>query len=501
MTSFEKNTIQPQQKSRAKPCDTDLENAVLGAILIDRDCINNIFGELRKELFYDSKNIIIYDAIVHLFCNSIPIDIRTVNNRIREMGLSKEAPAHHISNITSDIASSYNTQKHILILKELSMRRQIITLAEKALEEAYDNQKDVFEVLEKADTELVNITNGNFGKSTISMEEAMFETIDEILDFCENGGTMTLSSGVESLDRIIGGFFPGELSMIAARPSMGKTTVAMHVLRSIAQTKKNVGFISLEMSAKSLSLKETVTEFYRHDPNSMIDVIRLRMGKLSPQEKEILSRIKDQINQYINRIKISQKSSMTLGGIKSQAKEWVRKYDIKILVIDYLQLIGGDDQSKKSDTRNLELERVANGLKTLSKELNIPIIALAQLNRGVENRASKIPQLSDLRDSGGLEQAADNITFLYRPEYYDIMQDDKGNSTNGLLELVVAKNRNGQLGKASSQINLKAGTIHTFDNVDFKFSEFLKEERNQSGAPANVPQAQLGGEKADDLPF
>ncbi len=493
MNTFEKNSTQP--KARTKPADTELESAVLGAILIDREFINNIFGELNKEMFYDPKNRIIYDAIVYLFCNSKPIDILTTNKRIREMGVSEQVSSVYISELTSGVASTYNSTRHIQILKEYATRRQLITLAEEALKDAFDMQKDVFEALEKADTNLVNITNDTFGEdSFIAMDEAVIQAIDKALFAYKNGGSLALSSGVEEWDKIIGGFFAGELSIIAGRPSMGKTTVAMHLLRTIAISKRNVGFMSLEMSAESLSNKEIITEYHRLDPNCTLDVIRLRIGKISPQEEDMLKQVKENINQYLHRIKVSQKSSMTLGGIKSKAKELVRKHDIKMLVIDYLQLVG-DDQSRKNDNRNLEIERIANGLKTLSKELNIPIIALAQLNRGVENRVSKVPQLSDLRDSGGLEQAADNITFLYRPEYYEILQDDTGNSTAGLLELVIAKNRNGQTGKASSQINLKAGTMQS-QNIDFSF---LQKDKKQNNAPVSIPQT--GGEKGEDLPF
>ena len=476
MKTFEKNSTQP--KARMKPSDTELESAVLGAILIDREFINNIFGELNKEMFYDPKNRIIYDAIVHLFCNSKPIDMLTVNKRVREMGQSEACPPVYISEITSGVASSYNSARHIQILKEYATRRQLITLAEEAMEGAFDMQKDVFETLEKADTNLVKIANDTFSEDNfISIDDSAIQAIEKAQLAYKNGGLRTLPSGVEAWDSIIGGFFPGELSIVAGRPSMGKTTVAMHLLRTIAMRRQNVGFMSLEMSTESLSNKEIITEFHRLDPNCTLDVIRLRMGKLSTQENDMLTHIKENINQHLHRIKVSQKSSMTLGGIKSKAKELVRKHDIKILVIDYLQLIG-DEQSRKNDNRNLEIERIANGLKTLSKELSIPIVALAQLNRGVENRTSKIPQLSDLRDSGGLEQAADNITFLYRPEYYEILQDDKGNSTAGLIELVVAKNRNGQTGKASAQINLKAGTMdaHTHQ-VDFSFLEKEKKQK------------------------
>jgi replicative DNA helicase len=493
MNTFAKNNTQP--KPRTKPSANDIENSVLGAILTEREVINNIFGELNKDLFYENKNRIIYDAIVYLFCNSKPIDVRTVNKQVQAMGLSEQVSANYILALGYEVITSSSIDTYIRILKEYATRRHLITLAEEALKDAFDMQKDVFEVLEKADTDLVKITNDTFGQDSFTaMDDAVIQAIDKAQLAYQNGGTLTLSSGVEAWDKIIGGFFAGELSIVAGRPSMGKTTVAMHLLRTIAMSQRNVGFMSLEMSTESLANKEIITEFHRHDPNCTLDVIRLRMGKVSPQENDMLTHVKENVNQYLHRIKVSQKSSMTLGGIKSKAKELVRKHDIKILVIDYLQLIG-DDQSRKNDNRNLEIERIANGLKTLSKELSIPIIALAQLNRGVENRTSKIPQLSDLRDSGGLEQAADNITFLYRPEYYEILQDDAGNSTAGLLELVVAKNRNGQTGKASSQINLKAGTMQP-QNVDFSF---LEKAKNKNNAPVSTPQTE--GEKGDDLPF
>ncbi len=490
-----KHQLKPQ--ARQKPSDTELENAVLGAILIDRDFINQVFGELNKEMFYDPKNRIIYEAIVHLFCNSTHIDMLTVNKQVRKMGLSEQAPSDYIMRLSYEVMSSHNSLTHIRLLKELATRRHLIDLAEKTMQDAFDMQKDVFDLLEKTDTDLVKITNDTFGQDNFTpMDEAIIETIDKTLLAYQNGGMCALPSGVEAWDRIIGGFFGGELSIIAGRPSMGKTTVAMHLLRFIANRGENVGFMSLEMTTESLSYKEIITEFHRYDPNCTLDVIKLRMGKLSSQEKNMLIHIKENVNQYIHKIKVSQKSSMTLAGIKSKAKELVRKYNIKILVIDYLQLIG-DDQSKKNDNRNLEIERIANGLKTLSKELSIPIIALAQLNRGVENRASKIPQLSDLRDSGGLEQAADNITFLYRPEYYDILEDEQGNNTAGLLELVVAKNRNGQTGKAFSHINLQAGTMQP-QTVDFSFLENEKPKTNLVKINLTPKNAK---EKSSDLPF
>jgi replicative DNA helicase len=489
MQNFGNNKTQPNMKQ--KPNDEQVECAVLGAVLLSSNIVSEIFGDMNSGMFYNPKNRIVYDAIVHLYCNSIVIDILTVSKRIREAGLSERTSSLYVMSLTSEVMSTANVKQHLIILKELQIRRELIEHAEKLLASAQNAEEDVFETLEQADTHLVKITSGLFGADTTPMDEAMVTSIDEVLFLSENGGALTLPSGVEELDKLMGGFFSGELSIIAGRPSMGKTTVALNILRTVAMQGHNVGFMSLEMSTQSLAFKEIVTEFYRHNPNTQIDVIRLRMGKLFAEEKELLKKVRDNINQYLHRIKICQKSALPLGTIKSKAKEWVRKHNIKLLVIDYLQLIG-DDNGKKTDNRNLEIERIANGLKSLSKELNIPIIALAQLNRGVESRAIKVPQLSDLRDSGGIEQAADNITFLYRPEYYDIQQDEQGNSTAGLLQLVVAKNRNGGLGKAETDVNLKAGTMHPRSNVDFGVKNTPTPSQNTDAQPTV---------KTDEVPF
>lgn len=436
-TSLRTNNVRDISESLGKlpPQATDLEEAVLGALMLETNALSDVIEFLRVDHFYSEQHKEIFTAIIDLFKESNPVDMRTVVAQLRKNGkLEIVGGAYYIADLTSKVSSVANIEYHARIIIEMAIKRSLITAASEIHHDAYDDTTDVFDLLEKAMAKLDLLSGkenkGNF-KSIFDISQS---ALQKIVNQRQHGGVSGIPSGFTKLDRVTAGWQKTDLVVVAGRPGMGKTAWMMSTALNIAVDGGiPTAIFSLEMGEQQLAYRSY--GFY-----SEVDNLRIFHNYISDDE---LLRIGD----AADRIKkapmfIDDTPAISIFDFSARARRLVREHGIEIIFVDYLQLMTGD----KEGTRDNEIGSISRGLKRVAKELNIPVIAMCQLSRAVESRGGdKRPQLSDLRESGNIEQDADIVMFLYRPEYYKIEQDEHGMPTQGLLETIIAKHRNGGL--------------------------------------------------------
>jgi replicative DNA helicase len=440
------------------PQSIEIEETVLGAIMLEKNAIIEVAGFLRAEHFYKESNKEIYEAIQLLFAAGDPIDMRTVVNQIRVSGkLESVGGAYYIAELTSRVSSAANIESHARILVEYAMKRSLITLGSEMVRDAYDDTVDIFSQIDKSNLVLQEVLDGAIAsKSEKSMQEIAANVVQEV-SARQSGKHSGLDCGYPVIDAILNGFQPTDLVIVAARPGMGKSAWIVQAGKQIADSGFPVGVISLEMSSQQIVERLAIGE-------CEIDSDKVKKGKM----------IEPEFNNFMTAcgtlarlpMHIDDTPFMTILELRARAMRMKAKHKIKILIVDYLQLIKGS--GRQGQNRDQEIGEITRTLKGIAKELEIPVIALSQLSRGLETRGgTKIPQLSDLRESGNIEQDSDVVMFLYRPEYYKITQDEDGYSTHGLCEIIVAKHRNGSLD------TVKQKFIGKFT----KFTEWTMEQR------------------------
>lgn len=455
------------------PHNLEIEEAILGSLMIDSKAMDDACTSLEAEFFYKPQHQELYKAIFNLFADSEPIDMLTVSNELKRRGkLESAGGKQYIMRLCSSINSAAHIEYHIKILHELYIKRCIIQVSQSLLKNAFDQTTDALDLLSDADKSITKLTSGVSNHSQdLFLNQHILSGLKKIANTIENGNS-GINVGINAIDEITGGFQPADFVIIAGRPGMGKTLVGLKILESAAKQGHVVGCLSLEMSGEQLGIREVVREYYAQEGRDIINATQLRSGKIHPDTLNDLY-INQSISNYTTNIIINDLPGQSLTKIKSKAREWVRKHNIKMLLIDYLQLADVDTLGK---TLNDQLEKFCQGLKNIAKELNIPIVALSQLNRAVETRAGdKKPQLSDLRSSGGIEQSADTVVFLYRPEYYGITQDMMGNSTKNLLTWIFAKNRFGELGEVNTYCDLSKNIIKDWTALSDEYNRFENE--------------------------
>jgi replicative DNA helicase len=433
--------LQNNELGKIPPQATDLEEAVLGALMLERDAVNEVIDILKPESFYKENHQKIFAAIHDLFQRSEPIDILTVTAELRKVGdLEIIGGAYYISYLTNRVASSANIQYHARIISQKHILRELIRISSETIREAYEESTDVFELLDKAERDLFTVAQGNIRKEYDKMSEVLKEAIENIEAAKKNvDGVSGVPSGFHALDRITSGWQKSDMVIIAARPGMGKTAFVLSMARNIAvDFNLPVAVFSLEMSSIQLVNRLISAE-------TGIKGEKIRKGNLEDHEfTQLHTRIKKLSTAPIY---IDDTPSLSVFELRAKARRLKSKHDIQMIIIDYLQLMtAGSDKGN----REQEISTISRSIKTIAKELNIPIIALSQLSRAVETRGGdKKPMLSDLRESGAIEQDADIVSFIYRPEYYDIDQDEEGNSLLGVGQVIIAKHRNGALDTVS----------------------------------------------------
>ncbi len=438
-----KGKIQAEPLLQVPPNAVDIEEAVLGAMLLFKDVAHEVIDALPANVFYKEAHSIIYESIVALFQKTNePIDILTVLQHLKSKGdLEKVGGAFYLTKLTQYISSGVNVPEYILILKENYMRRQAIQQARLLVENAYNLDLDVFSEISNATQNLTDIFERSNKNSSKNMAQLIVEAIDTMQKDKEN--STIVKSGFLELDKVIGGFKAGQMIVVGARPAMGKTAFALALARNIAiDCELPVAIFSLEMTEIELANRYIAMETGINQRN-LLD---------SNFSADYYSKVTEKVGAISKApIHIEDKSAINLQQLRARCTILKRKHGICVVVIDYLQLMGSS--FNKNRNREQEISEISRGLKSLAKDLGVTVIVLSQLSRETEKRADKRPQLSDLRESGAIEQDADMVMFLHRPEYYNIHKDEDGNSTAGLAYVVVAKNRNGAIGTAKLGFN------------------------------------------------
>lgn len=466
----------PMDIGRIPPQALDLEQAVLGAMMIDANALNNAIDILRtKDAFYDPKHQVIYEAIAELYSTTTPVDLLTVTEQLRKLGsLQIAGGAYYISTLTNKIASAAHVEHHARIIIEKYIQREVIGISNDILRDAYDETKDIFEVLSKAEAGLFEVAQSNMKKGYDTMQTAMKGAMEEIEKARENtDGVSGIPTGLKELDRVTSGWQRSDMIVIAARPAMGKTAFVLSIARNIA-VDYNMGVVvfSLEMSSVQLVKRLISSE-------AQMDAEKLRKGNIEDYElQQIYSRI-GRLNKAP--LYIDDTPGISIFELRAKCRRLKQKHNIEVVIIDYLQLMTGGT-NKGQGNREQEISHISRSIKEIAKELNIPVIVLSQLNRSVEARGGdKKPVLSDLRESGAIEQDADIVSFIHRPEYYGLMEDEHG-PTQGVGNIIIAKHRNGSTGT----IRLKfIGKYAKFDNLDS--FDMIEEDGFQTTAPAPMP--------------
>ena len=483
---IDKSTIINLERGKIPPQAIDLEEVVIGAMMIDKKGVDEVIDILHPDVFYKDAHRFIYEAIFILFEESQPVDLLTVSSQLKKAGkLEVCGGDFYLIKLTQKVASSAHIEFHARIILQKYIQRSLIKISGEIIEEAYDDATDVFDLLDAAEAKLYDVTQGNLKRSAETAQDLVIQAKKRIEEIAGKEGMSGIPSGFDKLDKLTSGWQPSDLIIVAARPGMGKTALTLSMARNMAVNSNiPVAFFSLEMSSVQLITRLISSE-------TGLSSEKLRTGKLEKHEWE-------QLNVKVKSLEkaplfIDDTPSLSIFDLRAKARRLASQHGIKMIMIDYLQLMtaGG---SQKGGNREQEISTISRNLKALAKELSVPVIALSQLSRAVETRGgSKRPILSDLRESGAIEQDADIVSFIYRPEYYKIDEwdDEEHTPTQGQAEFIVAKHRNGGL----ENIRLKfIGNQGKFDNLDdfdspFEFQSKMNANDENPFITKNLPSA------------
>ncbi|HJB84920.1 MAG TPA: replicative DNA helicase [Candidatus Alistipes merdigallinarum] len=440
------------------PQSIELEEAVLGALMLEKDAVIEVQGVITPEAFYKEAHQIIYKAILDLSMELKPIDLYTVTEKLKQnRKLSAVGGAAYLAQLTQKVGSAAHVEYHSKIIAQKFVQRELIRAATEIQKKAYDESMDVTDLIDLAEGEIFKVSEGHVKRDVQKSKDILTKTLQAIEEASKREGSFSgVPSGFTHLDRLTLGWQPSDLIIIAARPSMGKTAFVLSLARNVAvDYEKGVAFFSLEMSAEQLMMRLIVGE-------SGLDSRDVRNGQLTPEQwKHLEASIKPLAGAPLF---IDDTPALSIYEFRSKARRLKTQYDIQLIVIDYLQLMTASVDTRGN--REQEVAMISRSLKAIAKELNIPIIALSQLNRSVESRGGdKRPQLSDLRESGAIEQDADLVAFIHRPEYYGLNVDEAGNSTQGMAEIIVAKHRNGAVDTIKLRFRKEQAKFLDYDDI------------------------------------
>ncbi|MDR3272901.1 MAG: replicative DNA helicase [Flavobacteriaceae bacterium] len=467
---YKPNNVINLQKGKLPPQALELEEAVLGAMMIDKKGLDEVIDILTPEVFYRKEHQIIYEAIEDLFKETEPIDILTISNKLRSQGKLEDAGGDfYVIQLSNKVSSSAHIEYHSRIILEKYILRKLIEISSTMVEKAYDETSDVFDLLDLSESQLYEITNGTLKRTFNESKNLVSVAIKKIRDLKDTQGMSGIPSGFAKVDKITAGWQPSDLIIIAARPGMGKTAFILSMARNIAiDGSVPIGVFSLEMSAEQLMMRMISSE-------TGIESEKLRRGNLSETEwKQLYSRV-NQLEKAP--IFIDDSPGISIFDLRAKARRLVSQHGVKIIMIDYLQLMTAGT-NKSVGNREQEISTISRSLKAIAKELEIPVIALSQLSRSVETRGgNKRPLLSDLRESGAIEQDADIVSFIYRPEYYKLEVWEDDTPCAGQAELIIAKHRNGAL----EDIRLRfIANQAKFINMDEGYGDYSSDDDDSS---------------------
>ncbi len=475
---------------KVPPQAKDLEEAVLGAIMLEKPAFDAVVEILKPECFYVDAHQRIFRSMQSLANKSQPIDILTVAEELRSKDeLEMIGGAYYVTKLTNAVVSSANIEAHARIILQKFIQRELIRISGEIIGDAFEDTTDVFDLLDDAESKLFEITNNHLRKNFDTIDSVLVKTIQRIEDLRHKNEDVTgVPSGFSHLDRITYGWQNTDLIILAARPAVGKTAFALNLARNAAMHPSKptpVALFSLEMSAGQLVQRILAAE-------SEIWLEKIARGKLEEHEmKQLYAKGIQKLAQAP--LFIDDTPALNIFELRAKCRRLKNKHNIGMIIIDYLQLMSGTGENRNAN-REQEISNISRNLKGLAKELNVPIIALSQLSRAVEQRGAKegsrVPQLSDLRESGAIEQDADMVMFLYRPEYYEVTTNAEGENIKGLTEVKIAKHRNGML----DTVKLKA-LLHIQ-----KFTNWEEDPYSGIGLPGGggwkpVSDVDGGGEK------
>ena len=446
-------------KIKILPHSEEAEKSVLGSVFLDREAIIKIADVLRADDFYFDNNGKIYEAMFYLANSGKPVDLVTVATELeKKKVLSKVGGAEYLAELTDEPPTAANVFEYAQIVKAKSTLRKLIKSGQEIAALGFNEEDQTQNLLDKAEKELFSVTQ-NLIKNRFThireILESSYEKIASLHDDDEKEKYRGVSSGYEALDNLLSGFNPADLVIIAARPSMGKTSLALSIAQNVAlKKKKSVGILSLEMS------KEQLTERIFCGMLE-VDSWRIHKGKLDDAHFEKLGPIMDELARAD--IFIDDSSDASVAEIRAKARRLQMEHGLDILFIDYLQLMHAGNTNLYAGNRVQEISEISRSLKALARELKIPILALSQLSRAVENRPNKTPQLADLRESGAIEQDADVVLMMYREDYYEEESDKEG-----VTDIFVRKNRNGPVGRVELMFRKEQ---MKFYNLDYSHGE------------------------------
>lgn len=457
--SITENTNLNLEIGKLPPQAVELEEAVLGAVMLEKEAILSIMDILKPESFYKEAHQKIYKTIVELSMADKPIDILTVTEELRKKELLDEVGGpFYITQLTSRVGSAAHVEFHARIVAQKYIQRELIRVSSNIQTMAYDDSIDVDDLLDTSESELFGVAEGNIKKDIQKINVLVDQAVKQIQEAKNKDTSLSgVPSGYTSLDRLTAGWQKSDLVIIAARPSMGKTAFVLSMTRNIAvEHQRPVAIFSLEMSSIQLTNRLIVSE-------TELPSDKLRTGNLSTSEWTLLEQ---KIDRLLGApIYIDDTPAISVFELRAKCRRLKMKYDVDLIIVDYLQLMSGPPDTKGN--REQEVSTISRSLKGIAKELDIPIIALSQLNRSVEIRSgNKRPQLSDLRESGAIEQDADMVLFIHRPEKFGLLEDEEGNSLKGLAEIILAKHRNGPTGDVHLKFKDHCAKFIEFDDDD-----------------------------------
>lgn len=468
----ERKVSKTSRKGQQAPIDTsfghlqpqaiDIEKVVLGALMIDKDAFTVVSEIIKPETFYEARHQKIYEAVQSLNLQEKPVDIMTITEELRHKGTLEDVggPAYVVE-LSSQVASSAHIEYHAHILAQKFLARQLIQFASMIETDAFDETVDVDDLMQKAEGALFEISQKNMLQDYVQIDTIVDQAHQLLLQASNREGGLTgVPSGFRKLDDITAGWQPSDLVIIAGRPAMGKTSFALSIAKNVAiDYRKPIAFFSLEMNNVQL-VNRLISNVCSIPGNKILN------GQLTPDEWE---RFDSNIRKMQGApIYVDDTPGLSIFELRTKARRLVREHGIELLMIDYLQLMNANGM--RFNSRQEEVSTISRSLKGLAKELNIPVLALSQLSRAVEQRdgpEGKRPQLSDLRESGAIEQDADMVLFVHRPEYYHILQDEKGNDLHGMAQIIIAKHRKGATGDVLLNFRGEYTRFSNPEDIDF----------------------------------
>ncbi len=438
--------------AKLPPQNTDAEASLLGAILIDADAIVKVADSITSQDFYESKHRNIFKAMSTLYEKHSPIDVLTVGDELKNTGmLDLIGGQSYLTELTNYVPTASHAEKYADIIAQKSMRRRLIKAATEMIEEGYDESKSVQELIEEAETGLFRVSEKHVKQDISSIEDILsisFDRLDELHK--DKGKIRGIPTGYTDLDNMLAGLQKSDLFVIAARPAMGKTAFVLNLAQNIAtKAGEPVLIFSLEMSKEQLVDRLLAAE-------ASVDAWNLRTGNLTDQDFEKIGQAMGSLSEA--QIYIDDTPGITVSDMRTKARREAHQRPLGVVIVDYLQLMSGGTRFAGEGNRVQEISEISRGLKGIARELNVPVIALSQLSRSVESRSPQIPQLSDLRESGSIEQDADVVAFLYREDYYNPETDRKN-----IMDVLIKKHRNGPVGGVELYFDREKQRIRSLD--------------------------------------